>query len=168
MPAFIGVCTHPKCGDLARQHSFPPSWRAFSTLGTKSLSMALRVVSGLGDVGSEDHPMVGASLLIGNQFRDTRLARAVPISFERHSFGVRRKPSSAGPFSPDSPGSYASGIGHNPDGQEFSFILSRLFPVIAVHLIEERPVVLDRIIRGIEGLVGLILTAIALRELLWR
>lgn len=37
-----------------------------------------------------------------------------------------------------------------------------------VHLIEERPVLLDRMTRTIEGTAGLILTTIALRELLWR
>lgn len=43
-----------------------------------------------------------------------------------------------------------------------------LFRQQVMHLIERRPVLLDRITRAIEGGAGLILTAIALRELLWR
>jgi nickel/cobalt exporter len=43
-----------------------------------------------------------------------------------------------------------------------------LFRQRVMHLIERQPLLLDRITRGIEGIAGLILTAIALRELLWR
>lgn len=43
-----------------------------------------------------------------------------------------------------------------------------LFRQQVVHLIERRPLLLDRITRGIEGGARLILTVIALRELLWR
>lgn len=43
-----------------------------------------------------------------------------------------------------------------------------LFRQQVVHLVEQRPVLLDRLTRSVEGMAGLILTAIALRELLWR
>ena len=37
-----------------------------------------------------------------------------------------------------------------------------------MHLIEPKPVLFDRITRAVEGGAGLVLTLIALRELLWR
>ncbi|HQS49876.1 MAG TPA: ABC transporter permease, partial [Xanthobacteraceae bacterium] len=43
-----------------------------------------------------------------------------------------------------------------------------LFRQRVVHLIEGRPLLLDRITRGIEGSAGLLLTAIAMHELIWR
>jgi nickel/cobalt exporter len=43
-----------------------------------------------------------------------------------------------------------------------------LFRQQVMHLVEERPIILDCMTRGIEGIAGLILTAIAVRELLYR
>lgn len=43
-----------------------------------------------------------------------------------------------------------------------------LFRQRVVHLIEGRPLLLDRITRGIEAGAGLLLTAIAMHELIWR
>lgn len=43
-----------------------------------------------------------------------------------------------------------------------------LFRQRVVHLIEGRPLLLDRITRAIEGIAGLLLTTIAVRELIWR
>jgi nickel/cobalt exporter len=43
-----------------------------------------------------------------------------------------------------------------------------LFRQQVIHLVERRPILLDRLTRGIEAIAGLILTTVALRELLWR
>jgi ABC-type nickel/cobalt efflux system permease component RcnA len=43
-----------------------------------------------------------------------------------------------------------------------------LFRQQVIHLVDQRPILLDRLTRGIEAIAGLILILIALRELLWR